>query len=273
MNSSLIAHQLLEKLALKEVTNASFPTHFMIILKLRTAMNDRQAPHKKIVKMMNGEPVISARLIQAANVVSNYSLPATADVGKAVDVLGTASVRRIALGVAMSQLAKSKDLLIFSNLSRVLWLHTIQTASTASLLAKTLTTINPEEAFFAGLMVNMGSFYLLYQASQHQSLQRSPEDVQKAIKQFYPVMTKKVLAYLGLPLQVIEAADLTSFENLKVTAPPKTMSEVVQAAMVMAMNDHPWFIEYTKDSILPSMYTSLSTKVLESLSDVHEQYR
>ena len=273
MNSSLTAYQLLEKLALKEVTNASFPTHFMIVLRLRTAMNDKQAPHKLLIKMMGAEPVISARIIQGANAVTNYPIPAIKDIGKAITVLGTSSVRRISLAVAMAQLAKSKDLLVFSNLSRALWLHSVQTATAASTVASALSTIDPDEAFFAGLMINMGSFYLLYQASQKEILQRSPDDVKLAVKRFYPVMTKKVLAYLKLPIDVIDAVDLTSFEQCAITDPPKTMSDIVQAAMVIAMEDHPWYPEFTDKCVLSPIYTGLHTHIMEALVDVHERYQ
>lgn len=273
MNSSLTSHQLLEKLAFQEVTTASFPTHFAVIIRLRTAMNDRQAPHKKIMTMLNGEPVISARILQAANMASLHGHEPVLDLGTAVMMLGVSTVRRIALGVAMTQLAKTKELLVFANLSRSLWLHSLETAMASSVFAEELTTFNHDEAFFAGLMVNIGAFYLLYQAAHHPMLQRSPDDVHAGIKKFHASTTKKVLSHLKLPEAIITAADMTGFEPITMENPPKSLQEVVRSACVLAMGDHPWFESFTEGSVIGPMYEELHPKVLKGLEHLQTEFQ
>jgi len=240
MTTSIAAHQLLEKLALKPIDSTSFPTHFNVVLKLREALNDQRAPFKKIIDILNGEPMVSARIVQSANAATFYGKEAVLDVEKAVYRLGTNAVRRIALGIAMTQLTQVKELLPFSAMGRRIWLHSLYTASVASVLARAFTRHLPDETLFLGLTLNLGAFYLLYQASQYPMLHKDQDDVKDAIGRHYLRLTQRVLEAMGLPEEVTDALDIAALQGSPMLVPPQTIQEVLHTANLVACRRYPW---------------------------------
>ncbi len=50
----------------------------------------------------------------------------------------------------MDQLLRSRELVVFSNLARNLWNHSLLSAAAARVLAQKLTRVNPDDALLAG---------------------------------------------------------------------------------------------------------------------------
>ena len=63
-------------------------------------------------------------------------------------------VRTTALAIAMNQLLRSKDMVLFADFTRLLWEHTLKAAAATSVLARRCTRINPDEALLAALGMN-----------------------------------------------------------------------------------------------------------------------
>ncbi len=240
MTSSIVSHQLLEKLALKSIDNTSFPTHFNVVLRLREALNDQRASFKKIIDTLSGEPMVSAKIVQSANAATFYGKEPVLDVERAVYRLGANAVRRIALGVAMAQLTQAKKLLPFSAMGRRLWLHSLYTAATASVLARNFTRHQPDEALFLGLSLNLGAFYLLYQASQYPILHKDHDDVKDAIHRHGLRLTHRVLGAMGLPEEVIDALSIAPLHDSPMLSAPQTIQEIVHTANLVARQRYPW---------------------------------
>ena len=89
------------------------------------------------------------------------------DLQAAISRLGVKLVRTTALAIAMSQLMRSKEMAIFNDFTQALWVHTLKTAAAARILARTQTRINPDEALLAGLVHDLGAFYMLYLSLIH----------------------------------------------------------------------------------------------------------
>lgn len=272
MTTSIAAHQLLEKLALKPIDSTSFPTHFNVVLKLREALNDQRAPFKKIIDILNGEPMVSARIVQSANAATFYGKEAVLDVEKAVYRLGTNAVRRIALGIAMTQLTQVKELLPFSSMARRIWLHSLYTAAAASVLARNFTRHHPDEALFLGLDLNLGAFYLLYQASHHPVLHKDQDDVKDAISRHYLALTHRVLEAMGLPEEVMEALSISPLENTPI-ASPQTIQEVLYTANLVARIHYAWTDDPAPEDLLSPEILALGVKFDERFREIQSEYR
>lgn len=271
--SSLLAHQLLEKLALKPVESAGFPSHFSIVMRLKAAMNDENTAYKRIVDILSGEPMVAAKIVQTANATSFHGYSKILDLEKAVSRLGMSAVRRISLGVVMSQLAKAKETLVFSSMARKVWLHSLYTAAAASVLAKEYTRVQPDEAFFAGLMLNIGAFYLLYQAGHHAELRECKDDVRFAIERHYLNNTIKVLHHLELPDEVINAVDIRKIDDMDLLVTPKNITEVIYAANLLASVKYPWTDEVVELSDLGEPYASVVSSIDECFQAAQEDFR
>lgn len=272
MTTSLAIYQLLEKLALQPIGVVAIPTHFSIVIRLRNALNDPSAPFKKIVDILHGEPTVSAYVVQAANVASLYNGSKILDVEKAVNKLGTSAVRRIALGVAMSQLAKSKELLPFANLARILWLNSLYTAAAAAVIAENLTTQNREEALFTGLTVNLGAFYMLYLASQQEAARNNLTEVRSAVLRHYVSLTTRVLDKFGFPEEFLETLKVDTLQGGLETS-PKSKQALIYAAHQMAMAAYPWTEQdHTLDGFT-TMYTDLLPEIQSRFLKLQEEFK
>ena len=272
MTSTLSAYQVLERIVVKEITTASFPSHFSIVPRLRAAISDRQAPHRRLVQLMSGEPVVSAKLIEAANKAIYYESEGVKDISRAIEVLGSSSVRRIVLGVAMSQLVASKSLMKYSSLSRSIWLQSLQTAAAAGIIAETMTDIAPDEAFFSGLVMHIGAFYLLYRAAISRQLGEETSDVIQALKHHSFSLTQRVLEFLSIPASVTAATNMTDFKPIHITAAPRSIREILYASTILAMEDYPWYPELTATSSVAPAYHDLRPRINDVAASLHRQY-
>lgn len=273
MTSSLKAHQLLQKIVASPITTASFPTHFSVVLRLKQAMNNDDTPIKKIAEILEGEPVVSGRVIQTANAAAFTAHGNVMSLEKAVNRLGIATVRRIALGVAMQQLSKSKEMLVFASLTRKLWLNAMYIASASYVIADKLTTFNKDEMLFMGLMVNMGGFYLLYQASQHAELRQSEEDIHEAIRNHYRSLTSKVLKHLNLSESFCDEIDFKTLDGTRLETVPKSQKELIYAANILASKHYPWDRFHEDFDCLGKMYYDLEDEITKRLRALQSDFR
>lgn len=273
MSTSLETYQRLEKIAEAPITDLSFPTHFHVALKLRNLLGDPDVPFKKVTEVLRGEPLMSAKVMAAANSASVRTGEKITSIETAVFRLGLSTVRRISLGIAMVQLNKSKEMLAFANLSRSVWLNSLYTSSSAYVVAKESANISAEEAEFAGLMVNIGAFYMLYQASLVKDLQMLQEDVREGIARNYGALTKKLLGYLEVPDAIQQAMDIEPLRKLAMKHPPKTLREVIHVANELSARKIPWFEEdQFRAEILP-IYLDLSGRIDEHYTTTQKSYR
>ena len=184
----------------------SFPTCFDAALKIRNALRDPNVQTRQVARMVGMEPLVAAKVLRVANsVANNPGARPVAEIGATVTRIGLEATRSIAVSVAMEQLLRSKDLVCFGELPRALWLHSLHTAAAARVVAARLTRVNREEAMMAGLVHDLGAFYMLYRAAQYEELRIRPDSVRHLIAQWHESIGESLMGALGLPEPLIQA--------------------------------------------------------------------
>lgn len=240
MSTSLYAQQLLTDLANAEISVPSVPTHFGVLLRLRSAINDAHAPFRKVIDVINGEPVIAAKVIQTANTAAARSQDPILDVERAVFRLGLETVKRVTLAVSMVQLANAKELVVFSGISRGMWLNSLYASAASATIARDLAGPKPDEAAFYGLLSNLGGFYLLYLASKHDALTQSQTDVRAVAAEYNHDLTLDMIRFLGLPKEVEDALNTQSLEGRYINSPPENITHTVHVSRILADDRFTW---------------------------------
>ena len=199
-----------------------FPTSFDAAMRLRKELQNPDLPTARIASIVGVEPLIATKLMHLAGsaLYSPDGSPAK-DLRAAISRLGVELVRTTALTIAMSQLMRSKDMEVFSDLTGILWNHTLTTAAAARILARTQTRINPDEALLAGLVHDLGAFYLLYRAAQYPELRAQPESVKGLIIEWHENIGVTLLNALGMSEAVVAAS--TDHDQLR-SGPPAVYS-------------------------------------------------
>lgn len=241
--------QMLEDIARELKGEVVFPTCFDAAFRLRKELQNADLPIARIARVVSVEPLVAAKLMQLANSVL-YSPDGTSarDLPAAISRLGVNLVRTTALAIAMSQLLRAKDMVVFGDLARDLWDHSVRTAAAARILARTHTQINPEEALLAGLVHDLGAFYMLYRAAQYPELRDRPETVKYLIMQWHESIGATLLNALGMPEEIVEAT-IDHDQPLAVSTSVRTLAEIVYVGNILAGAHFDWLHQDSDPSV------------------------
>ncbi len=257
--SNALTFKVLEDIA-KDLSGdeITFPTFLDITFQVRTALKDPNLSVEQLAKLVGAEPLMSAKIIRMANSVAlNPSGRQVADVKNAILRVGMEAVRTVSFAVAMEQLLKSRQMQPFENLSQRLWEHTSHVAALCRVLARKLAKINPDEAMFAGLVHDLGVFYLLSRAAHFPELLADKPELHALLVGWHDNIGHALLSALGSPEQVLEAVQ--EHETDREIAAIKTLSDVLYVANKIANRTSSW-----RD---PELDAAVDTSMLEKIID------
>ena len=92
-------------------------------------------------------------------------------------MVGQNAVRSLSVTLAMEQISRAKELEPFKVQARELWEHCLEVAALAFVIGKRRGLANPDEALFAGLVHDLGHFYLMWRATQFPELVEQPDEI------------------------------------------------------------------------------------------------
>lgn len=238
--SSEVSFRILEDIA-KDLSGEeiTFPTFLDITFQVRTALKDSCLSVEQLAKLVGAEPLMSAKIIRMANSVAlNPSGREIADVKSAIMRVGMEAVRTVSFAVAMEQLLKSKQMQPFELLSRKLWEHTSHVAALCRVLARKLAKINSDEAMFAGLVHDIGVFYLMSRASAFPEIVNNKSELNDLLVDWHDNIGHALLSALGQPETVLLAVQEHEIDR-EVTE-IKTLSDVLYVANKIANRTISW---------------------------------
>lgn len=269
--------QMLEDIASELSGDIVFPTYFDAVMRLRKLLQDPNQTLDGIASGIALEPLISAKLLHMANAAAMQSGGGEiVDLKSALSRLGVDRVRSTALAIAVSQLMRSKGMAAFSDLAHTLWEHSIQTAAAARVLARKLTRINPETAMLAGLVHDLGAFYMLYRATQYHELCERPESVKYLIVQWHESIGVSLLDAIGLPQEIVEAT--VDHDHMRpLPAPPKSLGDLVYIANMLAGGHFEWVLQDqpARDediAVLSQIFAEFLPEIAEETSEMRASF-
>lgn len=226
--------KMLEDISKELAGDVTFPTCFDVVIHLRKAIQDPNHTIDQIATMISLEPLISSKVLRIANSVAyNPSGGEVRDLKAAINRLGLNVVRSSAMATAMKQLVLSKNMEGFEAMNRQLWTHSVYSACAAAVIARHMTRLSPDEALLAGLVHDLGAFYMIYRAAQYEELRIRPDTVKHLVFQWHESIGHSLLAALGLPEDIVESS--YDHDHLReVPAKPRTLRDVVYVANLLA---------------------------------------
>lgn len=149
----------------------AFPTSAEVALRVQRALDDPDCHIEAAGRLVQTEPLLAARVVALANSVAfNRSGRAVTEVRIAVQRLGFRMIRALATAVVARQLAGVSANPRHRLLADQLWEHSAHVAALAHVLARRVTRQDPETAIFAGVVHEVGGFYLLSRAGDYPCL-------------------------------------------------------------------------------------------------------
>ena len=203
-----------------------FPTFIDASLGVRMALGKKELSNTELARVVTSEPLLCARVVALANSAAlNPSGREVSDVKNAVMMVGQNAVRSLSVTLAMDQIARAKELEPFKVQARELWEHCLEVAALAFVIGKRRGLANPDEALFAGLVHDLGHFYLMWRATQFPELVEQPEELRSIVHDWHPGIGSALLQSLDLPESVARACD--EHELQPSILPPGSLSELI----------------------------------------------
>jgi HD-like signal output (HDOD) protein len=214
----------------------TFPTSVDATLKLQRALRDPDLHIDEAARLVQAEPLLAARTVAIANSVAyNRSGNAITNVRAAVQRVGFRPLNALAAAVIVRQLDSKITQPELRAKADQLWKHSAHVAALSQVIARRVTHVDPETALFAGIVHEVGGFYLLSRAAEFPGLLDG--DPEEWIEFGEMEIGRGVLKKLGVPAPVLEAIE--AMWNGMRALPPETLGDTLMLANDLAPLDSP----------------------------------
>jgi HD-like signal output (HDOD) protein len=213
-----------------------FTTHAEMALQVRRVLEDPDCSIDQLARLVRAEPLLAARVVALANsVVYNRSGRATTDIRHAVSSIGFKALSSLAMALIVRQMEEmSKDAAHRAMAAR-LWDHTAQVASIAYVLARRVTRQNPDTAFFAGIVHEVGGFFLISRAEAFPGLLDNP--LHGWYRSGEVRVGRAMLKALSVPQEIVDAIEVMWKGYLAL--PPESLGDTLLLAQQLTHVDSP----------------------------------
>ncbi len=236
MTEQAFLHKLSQELEQGELR---FPTSMEVTMRVLEALDDPDMDLGRMSSMVSAEPLLAARTVALAN--SAWYNPGgrlVTDVPKALVRIGFGKLRALAMAVAAEQLIHRDVLSPFQPLIRRLWAHCVDVAATAFVLARRCTKLDRDAAFFAGMVHDIGQFFLLARVWEYPEMLSDESPLSDLVRVWHASIGRAVLSAMSMPQELVDAVDDPEIYGGE--WPPQSIPDLVFIANLMAETRSPF---------------------------------
>lgn len=183
------------------------------VVKIIKLCNDPSASTKDLVKPVNSDPAVAAMIMRRATSAAFAGVDPNPDLQRAIVRIGLRATRNIAASFSVFKLfSKDQKNLGFNRLW--FWAHSLATGVCAQFLASLLKHKQPEDAFIAGLLHDIGKMVLddFLNEDYHKALQKANTEElpirmgEKAVfGAHHAAIGSKIVKFWGFPPAIVQA--------------------------------------------------------------------
>jgi HD-like signal output (HDOD) protein len=212
-----------------------FPTSVNAVLRLQEALNDPDCHLEDAIRLVLGEPQLAARTVALANTSAFSAGREITNVRAAVTRIGYRNLQMLVASLVVRQFGSRIQDPGLRAKAEQLWTHTVQVAALAQVFARRITFANPDTAMFAGIVHEIGGFYLLSRADEYPGL--LDDDPEKWGELCEDVVTRELARTLALPEAVLDA--IVELRNSFLHMPPASLLDTLMLANLYASTPSP----------------------------------
>jgi HD-like signal output (HDOD) protein len=241
-----------------------FPTSFDTTLRLREVLNSETASANAIAAVISKDPLLATKLMRAANSAAlNPSGQTITSIPTVVVRIGANAVRTMALAIAMQQLRTYKHMHPFDKLCSAVMDHTRQIAAVSFVLARERTRVAPDTALFAGLVHDIGFFYLIYRVAERRDIAPDEPELISMLRDWHDSIGHAVLSGLGTPEDVLDS--VSDHDQPRPVPSMRSLKDIIHCAHAVACRMDlpkpaiPWLREAHDESLIGEFDALLQT--------------
>ncbi len=205
----------------------AFPANVEASIRLQQTLVDPDCHVDTAARLIQADPLLAARTVAIANSVAyNRSGTEISSVRSAVQRLGVRTLQSLVAALIVRQLGSQLTDADLQARTARLWEHAAHTAALAQVIARRVTHVDPDTALFAGIVHEVGAFYMLSCAGEFPGLlDGEPEDW---VGHGEEPIGRAVLAALMVPEPVVRAVE-AMWAGMR-ALPPETLGDTLLLA-------------------------------------------
>jgi HD-like signal output (HDOD) protein len=177
-----------------------------VALAVRDAVNRCDAGVAEVAQIVQADPVLSGRIVQASNSAAYGGLQNVTTLIDAINRLGLKATRNLATALAVRNLFKVRSAKV-SKIASHVYRHSAQVAAMCSVLAREYTDIPSEQALLAGLTHDIGAIPVLNYVDRKPQIADNIRAVLSAIEKLRAPAGVLVLSDWAFEQTLIDAAE------------------------------------------------------------------
>lgn len=255
----------------------TFSSNINATLKVKQLLDDPDTHLASATKLVLADPLFSARTVAIANSAA-YNRTGTKinNVTTAVMRLGFGTLRSLAISLIVRQMNSGISDPAIRQKSVELWEHTACVAALAHVIARRMTRIDPDTALFAGIVHEVGGFYLLSRSDEFPGLLDG--ELEGWVEYGEKIIGRGVLKALEIPDVICEGIEAVWVGHG--AQPPVTLGDVLilandlattlspfQPASELAIRDEATRIDFAVGDETLSSILDDATEQIESLRE------
>ncbi len=182
------------------------PSMSEVALKINQAVQDESLDFKQIADIIQNDPVISARTVQVANSAMYMTSQPVQTIQRAVQRIGLRAMRTIVISVTLRNLYSAKSPLIKKRMKEY-YQHSVRVGVVSHVLTKHIKGFDPEQAFLAGLIHDIGMVPVLVRADNHDEIKDNAELLDRMIADLKPAVGSMLLKQWGFEDELITVVE------------------------------------------------------------------
>lgn len=216
-----------------------FPSTAEMAMKIQRVLDDPDCSTDQLAHLIQADPLLASRVVAVANsVVYNRSGQAVSNIKNAVARIGFKTLRVIAASIVVRQMESMAETPEHARMARKLWERTTHVAVLAHLIARRLTRQDPDTAFFAGIVHDVGGLYLIARAGRYPGLlEGGAGSLEHWFEGGAAELGRAVLTRLNVPPNAMEAIE--GLWRGELAIPPTSLGDTLLLATRLAPVDSP----------------------------------
>jgi HD-like signal output (HDOD) protein len=181
------------------------PTLPELAMRINSAVQNPDADFRTIAATIAADPVIAARTVQVANSAMYAGIRRVESVQQAITRIGLQATRAIVMTVVMKNLYQPVTPLVQQRM-REYYRHSIRVAAISHALAARVRGFDPERAFLAGLIHDIGVLPLLIHADRRETLSLDAAVLEQILRELASPVGKSLLKQWDFETDLCEVA-------------------------------------------------------------------
>lgn len=163
-----------------------------IVVRVRQAVSNDNVNLGGVVKLIQVDPSLTARLVQIANSPLYRSRQPVENCLMAVNRLGLTTTRDLVTCLVLNNVFNTENKMLTARVKK-LWQHSCHVAAIASTIAKVTPNLHEDTALLAGLLHDIGVLPVLHYAAEFPEVVESEEKLDFVIQELRASLGQKIL--------------------------------------------------------------------------------